>query len=295
MTTPRITVLNSSTGSIASLEASSSRLTALQSQLSSGRQITKPSDDPAGTAQALALRGQLKRENQYQANAASGIGWLTSVDDTLTSVMNQAQSARTLVVKGLNSGTNDSSAMTAIANQLDQLRQGMISTANTTYEGRPIFGGTTAGTTAFDSTGAYVGDDGSITRTVADNDSVQVNQTGPTVFGSGSSGLFDVMSQISTDMRTNPSALSGDLSNLDAAMNTVSTQQAQAGATYQRIQTMQTNASNASLQTTTQLSSIQDVDVANMAIQISSANMTYQAALQTTASIKQTSLLDYLK
>jgi flagellin-like hook-associated protein FlgL len=48
------------------------------------------------------------------------------------------------------------------------------------------------------------------------------------------------------------------------------------------------------LNLTTSLSGIQDADVANLAIQISSTNMAYQAALQTTASIRQTSLLNYL-
>ncbi len=78
-------------------------------------------------------------------------------------------------------------------------------------------------------------------------------------------------------------------------MTTLSTQQAQAGATYQRIQTVQTTPATPRCRSTTQLSSIQDVDVADMAVQVSSANIAYQAALQTTASIRQTSLLDYLK
>jgi flagellar hook-associated protein 3 FlgL len=64
---------------------------------------------------------------------------------------------------------------------------------------------------------------------------------------------------------------------------------------YQRIETTQSIASKTSLQLTTDLSGLQDVDVADMAIQVSSANLTYQAALQTTANIRQTSLLDYLR
>jgi flagellar hook-associated protein 3 FlgL len=295
VTTPRVTERNAALGSLAGLQSAASRLTALQSQLSSGRKITKPSDDPVGTVSALALRGELQRANQYQANAQSGLDWLTEVDSTLTSVQNQAQHVRTLVLHGANTGTNDASSLNALADNVDQFRQSMLSLANTTYEGRPIFGGTTAGTTAFDSTGTYVGDTGSVSRTVSANDNVQINQTGTAVFGANGSNLFDVLSTISSDLRTNPANLSADLGTLDTAMNTLSAQQGQAGAMYQRIQTMQTNASGDSLQLTSQLSSVQDVDIADMAIQVSSANLAYQASLQTTANIRQTSLLDYLK
>lgn len=295
MTVLRVTEANAASGSLAGLQAAASRLSALQTQLSSGRKITKPSDDPVGTVAALALRGQLQRSNQYQANASSGIGWLSQVDSTLSSVQTQAQQVRTLILQGSNTGANDASSRNALADSVDQLRQSMLALANTTYEGRPIFGGTTAGSAAFDSSGAYVGDTGSIVRTVGANDDVQINQTGTAVFGPNGGNLFDLLTTVSSDLRTNPSGLSGDLASLDAAMSNLSAQQGQAGSVYQRVQLVQTNASKTSLQLTTELSGLQDVDVADMAIQVSSANLTYQASLQTTANIRQTSLLDYLK
>jgi flagellar hook-associated protein 3 FlgL len=294
VTTPRITERSAALGSLAGLQSSASRLAALQSQLSSGRQITKPSDDPVGTERALALRGDLKRANQYAANASSGLGWLSQVDGTMTGIMNQMQNVRTLVLQGLNTGTNDATSTAAIADNVDQLRSSMLSLANTTFEGRPIFGGTTTGSVAFDSSGAYIGDANAVTRQVGANDDVQINQTGSTVFGANGSNLFDLLSTVSSDLRSNPSGLQGDLSQIDTAMSTLSAQQGTAGATYQRINTVQNNIQTTSLQVTTELSSLQDADVATMAIQISSANLAYQAALQTTASIRQTSLLDYL-
>jgi flagellar hook-associated protein 3 FlgL len=295
VTTPRITDRSAALGSLASLQASASRLSALQSKLSSGRQITKPSDDPVGTERALALRGELKRTSQYSANAASGIGWLSQVDSTMTSVMNQMQNVRTLMLQGMSTGTADTTSNNAIADNIDQLRSSMLSLANTTYEGQPLFGGTTSGSAAFDTSGAYIGDTGSVTRQVGANDNVAINQTGTAVFGANGSNLFDLLSTVANDLRTNPAGMQADLGNVDTAMGTLSAQQGVAGATYQRISTVQNNIQNASLQITTSLSSIQDADVADMAIQISSANVAYQAALQTTASIRQTSLLDYLK
>ena len=293
--TTRITEGMSSLGSLAGLQSSAARLAALQSQLSSGQKITKPSDNPAGTASALELRGQLKRAQQYTANAQDGQAWLSEVDSTLSSVMSAMQSARSTTLQGLNTGTNDATANAALAQQIDALRQTVLSLANANYQGRPIFGGTTTGTTAFDSTGAYVGDNGTVTRTVGDNTSIPVTSVGTSVFGANGSNVFDLLTTISSDLTSNPANLQTDLASLDTAMKTISSSQALSGANYDRIQAVQTTTSATALQLTTQLSGLQDVDVADMAIQISSANVAYQAALQTTASIRQTSLLDFLK
>jgi flagellar hook-associated protein 3 FlgL len=295
----RVTEGSSIAGSLAGLQSSASRLAALQSQLSSGRKITKPSDDPAGTVSALEARSQLAQANQYGANATDGLGWLSEVDATMTSVMTALQSARTTTLQGLNSGSTDTTADAALAQQMDALQSTVLGLANTSYQGRPIFGGTTTGANAFDATGAYIGDTNTVSRTIGNNDTVPVSTVGTAVFGSGATSLFTIMSKISSDLTagspTQQADLQTDLTNLDSAMNTVSVQQAFAGANYTRIQTVQNTQSATVLQLTTQLSNLQDVDVADMAVQISSANIAYQAALQTTANIRQTSLLDYLK
>jgi flagellar hook-associated protein 3 FlgL len=295
----RVTEGSSIAGSLAGLQSSASRLASLQSQLSSGRKITKPSDDPAGTVSALEARSQLAQTNQYSANATDGLGWLSEVDSTMSSVNLALQSARTTTLQGLNSGGNDSTANAALAKQIDAIKSTVLGLANTSYQGRPLFGGTTAGAVAFDATGAYVGNSGTVTRTIGNNDNVPVTAVGTDVFGTGTSSLFSVLSKISTDLTANAPTqqadLQSDLSSLDAAMSTVSTQQAFAGANYDRIETVQKTSSATALQLTTQLSGLQDIDIADMAVQVSSANIAYQAALQTTANIHQTSLLDFLK
>jgi flagellar hook-associated protein 3 FlgL len=295
----RVTEGSSIAGSLAGLQSSASRLASLQSQLSSGRKITKPSDDPAGTVSALEARSQLAQANQYSANGTDGLGWLSEVDSTMSSVNLALQSARTTTLQGLNAGGNDSTAYSALAKQIDAIKSTVLGLANTSYQGRPLFGGTTAGAVAFDATGAYVGNSGTVTRTIGNNDNVAVTAVGTDVFGTGTSSLFTILSKISTDLTANAPTqqadLQSDLSSLDAAMSTVSTQQAFAGANYDRIETVQKTSSATALQLTTQLSGLQDVDIADMAVQVSSANIAYQAALQTTANIHQTSLLDFLK
>jgi flagellar hook-associated protein 3 FlgL len=291
----RVTEGSASYGALVGLQSTSSRLAALQSQLSSGRQITKPSDSPTGTSQALGLRGELKRMDQYGGNATDALGWLTTTDSTLSSTVAQLQQVRTLVLRGMNTGSGNATSNEALAMPVDKLNASLLSLSNASYLGRPIFGGTTAGTVAFDSAGSYVGDTGTVTRTVGPSTSVDINATGTAVFGPDGANVFTVLTDISANLRTDPSTLSGSLQQLDDAMNRVSTQQAVAGATYQRIQTNQSVNGTNTLRLKSQLSDLQDIDLADMAIQVSTANAAYQAALATTARVSQTSLLDFLR
>ncbi|MDQ2958353.1 MAG: flagellar hook-associated protein FlgL [Actinomycetota bacterium] len=291
----RVTEGSTNRASLAGLQLDSSRLAALQEQMSSGRQITKPSDDPTGTVSALQLRSQLKQQTQYQANGTDALGWLTTVDSSYSSISSQLQQVRGLVLQGMNTGTGNAGSDQALAQQVDQAQASLLSLANSSYLGRPVFGGTTAGSVAFDATGAYVGDTGTVTRTVGPSSSVDLNTPGTTAFGPNGSNLFDLLSDISNNLRTNPSALGGDLSQLDARQVAITSDQALAGAKYQRIQSVQTASSSTTIQLKSQLSDLQDIDLADTIVQVTSANTAYQAALATTAKVSQTSLLDFLR
>ena len=291
----RVTEASASYGSLAGLQYASGRLAALQQQMSTGRQITKPSDDPAGTVRALQLRAQLKRNDQYSANADDGLAWLSTADGAYSQIVKLAQQARTLVVQGLNTGAQSSQGANALADEIDAIRSSIIGQANATYNGRPVFGGTTTGAVAYDSAGNYVGDNGTVSRAIGDTSSVQINQTGPQIFGAAGSDLFTLLSNISATLRTNPAALTPSLSALDSAIGQISTAQGQEGAVYSRIQQTQQAQTAASVDIKTELSNIQDIDLAEMAVQVTTANTTYQAALQTTANVRQLSLLEFLK
>lgn len=291
----RVTQGSTNQAMLAGLQLDSSRLAALQEQISSGRQITKPSDDPSGTVTALQLRSQLSQQTQYQANATDAIGWLTTVDSTYSSINTQLQQVRTLVLQGMNTGSNSTTASNAIAQQITQSRTSLLSAANSTYMGRPVFGGTTAGSQAFDSTGAYVGDTGTVTRTVGPNSTVTLNSSATNTFGPTGSNLFDLLSTIAQDVQSNPSALAADLGQLDTRMAAISSDQALAGGKYQSIQNAQSASSTNVIQLKSQLSDVQDIDLADTVVQVTSANTAYQAALATTAKISQVSLLDFLR
>src|SRR5690606_30655658 len=126
-------------------------------------------------------------------------------------------------------------AREALAMELEQIREGLLSQANTQHMGRPLFGGTTAGNLAYDAAGNYVGEPApsKIERTVGDGVVVTVNTVGPAAFSAGGTDLFAVLDAAITTVRTggNPAA---QLTPLDGVMDKMMTALADVGSRYGR-------------------------------------------------------------
>ncbi len=130
----RVTQQTVQRSTLANLQLNLSKVSDLQSRMSGGKKITKASDDPAGTAQALALRAQTRATQQYRRNADDGIGWLSTADTALQSSVTQLRRARDLTVQS-GSGAMSAAGREAIATEIDGIRDGLLSLANTTTSG----------------------------------------------------------------------------------------------------------------------------------------------------------------
>src|ERR1700716_2619227 len=116
----RITLGMMADSSLRNIQANQSRLETLQQQLTSGTQITKPSDDPIGAAQALSLQESLDQSTQYGRNIDQATAWLNSTDAALGSVTDTLHRARELALQGAN-GTLTAVDRSAIQAEITQL------------------------------------------------------------------------------------------------------------------------------------------------------------------------------
>jgi flagellar hook-associated protein 3 FlgL len=297
MTTPmRVTERSVAATTLAGLQANLSRLAVLQQQLSSGRLISQPSDSPGGTSAAMQIRDDLGRMQQYTRNADDGKAWLGTIDGALTGSVNQLMQARDLVLQGMSAGVADSqSGREAIALQVDNLRSSLLGLANTVHVGRPVFGGTTSGGVAYDADGNYVGDGGAVLRTVAANTKVRADVSGPASFGDGPGSVFDVLSAISSDLRTNPSNLAAGLTDLDAVTEKLKAAEADAGARYNQLDQLGQAASDRIITLRSQQSDLESIDLPLTITELQLQQTSYQAALSATAKVIQPSLVDFLR
>ena len=293
--TARITQRLLVSRSMSSLQLGLNRLSSSQEKLSTGRNINRPSDSPTGTNDAMRLRAGLTANAQYTRNAQDGQSWLDEADSTLTSMLDQVRRARDLVVQAASTGTGGPDARAAIATELTQIRQSLLDDANTQHLGRPLFGGTTSGSKAYDASGTYLGDTNAVTRTVGEGVTVAVNVTGPAAFSTSTNDLFAVLSDVIDQIRTDPAAASGGLSRIDDVQGAMRTAHAEIGTRMNRVEAATSSLSAAALSGSKSLSDVENVDVAAAIVDLQMQEVAYQSALGATSRVLQPTLLDFLR
>lgn len=297
---PRITQRLMTEQSLASMQAGLGRVAKTQEQLTTGRVINRPSDSPSGTNSAMQLREQLTQNAQFSRNAGDGIARLGTADTVLTSMMDGVNRARDLTLRGMSTGGMGLQAREALAMEVDQIRNGLLSQANTTHLGMPLFGGTTMAKMAYTkdpTTGAiaYVGDSGEVSRRIGAEDNVRVDITGPEIFGPDGADLFAILGEISRLLTVDPEALGPELDRLDGAMKQMTTTLADVGSRFNRLEGGLAINRDAELTLQDSLSQIENVDMARAMVDLQMNEVAYQAALGATARVMQPSLLDFLR
>jgi len=132
------TIYEQQTNSIDNLQVGYSNV---GQELSSGKQLNVPSDDPTRIGQDLAVRTTLATEAQQANNVQNAVSELTTTDSALANLTSILQSARTIGVQGATDLLTPAQRQ-ALATQLDQFLQQSVAIANTNYGGKFIFAGT---------------------------------------------------------------------------------------------------------------------------------------------------------
>jgi flagellin-like hook-associated protein FlgL len=268
----------------------------LQQQLTSGRLISAPSDSPTGTNRAMQTRSDQAASAQQQRNITDAKSWLEQTDSALQEMLDTARRVRDLTVQGSSTGAQSDVSAQAIATEVKSLREGLLSLANRTIGGRPLFGGVTPGTKAYDAAGAYVGQAGPpVTRRVSDTEVVRVDTTGPEAFGPAGADLFAIVDKIATDVVSNPTNLAGHLTDLDSVMKGMLTAVADVGSRAARVEREEQVNADRSLTLSSQLAETENIDLPNTIMRLQMQQVGYEAALSATAKALQPTLLDYLR
>jgi flagellar hook-associated protein 3 FlgL len=296
---PRITQRLMTESSLASMQAGLGRVARTQEQLTTGRVINRPSDSPSGTNAAMQLRQQITQNAQFLRNAGDGLARLGTADTVLTSMMDSVRRAHDLALQGASTGSVGLQAREALAMEVQQIRDGLLSQANSTHLGMPLFGGTTTGKVAYVKDGAgvvtYAGDSNAVNRRIGADDNVRVDITGPEIFGPAGDDLFDVLADISAKLTSDPGSLGSELDRLDAAMSRITTSLADVGSRFNRLEAGMRINRDAELSLQDSLSQVENVDMARAMVDLQMNEVAYQAALGATARVLQPSLLDFLR
>jgi flagellin-like hook-associated protein FlgL len=271
----------------------------LQQQLTSGKLISAPSDSPTGTNKAMQTRSDQASTAQQARNITDAKSWLEQGDSTLREMLDTTRRVRDLTVQGLNSGSSSEAGQEALKAEISSLKEGLLGLANTTVQGRPLFGGNTPLSKAYNSDGTWAGQSGApITRKVSGSEMVRVDVTGPDAFGDDGSNLFTVVNDITTALGTYPlddTVLAGHLSALDAVMQKMTTSVADIGSRAARVDRAEQMNMDQSLALEQRLGETENIDLPNTIMRLQMQQTGYEAALAATAKAISPTLLDYLR
>jgi flagellar hook-associated protein 3 FlgL len=299
----RVTQGMLNTNMLFNLQQSNKSMEKYQEQVTSGKKINKPSDDPVTAVRGMVYRSSLNDVEQYKRNADDGLSWMTSTDGALDEVTSVIQRVRELTVQGLN-GTNEANARDAIAKEINQLREHLGEIANSQIAGKYIFAGTDVKTPPYQADAAVVGSPKEFTNTnketmelqVGQTNNVQINVQGTSVFNNdGSGGIFKLLSDIVSDFNSPVAGTNDHLGKLDSQIDNILKERSDLGARMNRMELSLSRLDGLEESTTSLLSKEEDVDISKTIIYLKTQEAVQNAALSVGARIIQTSLVDFLR
>jgi len=274
-----------------------------QQQLSTGKAILAPSDDPAAASRVLKLGQLIETNQQHQRNADAAQTSLSLEDSVLSQVGDLLQRARELAVQGNNDILN-ASDRTDIAFEAKGILQQLLQVANSQdASGNYLFSGYQTSTKPFTDNGSgnftYNGDQGQHFLQIGPSTKIAGGDTGKQLFtgiddgAGGVSDMFSVVSDFVTSLESNtPTGTS--ISRLDSAIGTVLTQRASVGARLNSIDSQRTMNDSFNLELQRNRSKLEDLDYASAVSRFQRQTTALQASQQTFSKASQLSLFNYL-
>ena len=272
-----------------------------QSELATGRRILQPSDDPAGARRSLSLRASLRGREQHERNATDGIGWLTTADSQLQTVSTRLQRIQELATRG--AAEIGPGERRALAAEMRQITAEITGIANTEHVGRPLFGGFSDGPAVSKVDGAWTAShdvDEHVLRRVSDSEQVRVTITAAEWLGidedPATQDTLTFLEGLATSVETGtPEEVSRKLAGLQDASVRVTDGLSQLGAAMNRVDSARTRATESILTLRTELSEVEDVDVAQGVMELQVQQVAYEATLQALGKALPPSLVAFLR
>ena len=283
-------------------------------QISSGRRMLTPADDPSAYARAMEV-SQAESVNTQQATnrqyAASNFAMLEGI---LGDVTNMLQNVQQLVVSAGNGTLNDSGRID-IATELRGNLGELLGLANRTDgNGQYLFSGFQGSTKPFADTGSgvqYFGDEGLRMIQVSASRQLAVNESGREVFeripasGGGNQSVFKTISNLVDILETpvvtpaDKTALANGLraaqTDLANALDNVLSVRASVGIRMKELDTLNDSGDDLSIQYKQQLAELQDVDYAKAISSLTQQQSYLEATQMAFIKVQGLSLFDFLR
>src|SRR5208282_5226589 len=268
-------------------------------QISTGKSVNEPSDNPGAAALLVENHDQATFTSGYLQSISSVQGQLSTASSTLASITNALQQALSLGVEAANDTVN-ASDQAAIVVQLQGIQSQLVSLANTTYQGNYVFAGSITNTAPFVVDGAspsgvdYVGNTTVNEVSIGSGYKLAVNVPGSQLFSAPGNDVFLAINNLIQAVQTN-TGIGTAVNAVSAASSYLSAQTVFYGNATDQTQSETNYLNAAQLQISQQQNTLGGANMAAAATNLSQAQTDNQAALAAISKLaSQNNLFSYL-
>lgn len=293
------------------LSNSYGKLSDLNQQLSSGKKITRPSQDPVVAVLGIAYRTDVNHVEQFQRNVGEAYKWMDSSDSSLDQMNSAMQRMRELTVQAAN-GTNTPEDLKSINDEVEQLKRQLVEVGNTQVAGRYLFNGqrtgepplkivepgdpgNTTGISQVQLTFAGVpADQNDYKLDVNNGVQLAVNVDPTSIFNTD---LFKDITDLQTKLTGDASGkdIGSSITAIDSHLDEINAARSDLGARVNRIDMLSNRLDQQKEISTKIMSSNEDADFEETLINLNQQQAVHQAALAVAAKIIQPTLVDFLR
>lgn len=297
----RITNKVLSEGFLRNLTNNLNQMQKYQNQLSSGKEVSRPSDNPLLVAKIMSMSNNILQNEQYNTNISDTLGWVKTQDTALADATKTLQRIADLIIYGSN-GTLSDLDRGAIVEEVKMKTKELVGILNINFDGRYIFAGQETTERPFDMIGdvlTYNGDNNNVSREISQGVLVDLITDGSRIVEHDGINLGDLLSNVidallngDVDLLTGTNGFLGDV---QKATDNIVRIRTQIGAIHNRLEAAEERNRAENINLKELLSEREDIDVAEKYMEYMVMATTYQASLSVGARILQPSLLDYLR
>ena len=285
---------------LADLQQSQSALNTALQEVSTGKSVTEPSDNPTASAAMVQNTVDSADVDQYTQNIDGLLTTVQSASSVLSNVVTSLTQAVSLGTEGA-TGTTSSSNLQSLASQVQDILTDVVSQANTASGGAYLFGGTENGTAPYTADSSsptgytYNGNNDANQVAIGDNLNVQVSLPGSQLFSNSSNNVLGALSSLVSALQSgDSSSIATATSGVTSAISYLGQQQAFYSNAETQLNAQQTALQQDTVTLTTQATNLVGVNMDVAATQLSQAETDNSAALAAAAKVLPTTLLDYL-
>jgi flagellar hook-associated protein 3 FlgL len=282
------------------LETASERLADFQRQVTTGKRISAPSEDPSAAVQIVREHAEVATVERY-SRAANSVGSRLAVMDTvLSDIVEKLGNAQTQAMNAV--GTVDQARRDATAQQLKSISDALFEDFNSSFNGSQIFSGNRSTTAPYfrnpnGSVSAYQGNTSAVNVDVDRGRSVGVSLAASDIAqGSDAVDVFTTLSNMVTAAQAGDSpTLTDGIATLKRAFARATVAQNRVGSDMNVVEDEKLRLDDLRRASTTRLSKVEDTNMVEAISGMTQAETAYRAALGAASTVASTSLMDYLK